>query len=199
MPGLGPEIQMTHPLAPDDRPPVAAIAHDGRSDVDAQLAAFAARQRGAGRGVLGLVMQHRAPAEGCLAAMVLTDVDTGREYLVSQSLGSQAASCRADPHGFAQASEVFRDALGRAPDLVVCNRFGALEAEGGGFAAELLALLERGIPVLTVVGTRYAGAWQRFVGEAAVSLPADPAAWEAWFDGVLQQRRGAAAHATTGA
>lgn len=189
---------MTHPPASDQGLPVAAVVHDGRCDVDALLAAFATRQRSAGRTVLGLVMQHRAPAEGCLAAMVLTDVDTGTEYLVSQSLGSQAASCRADPRGFAQASEVFRDALGRAPDLVVCNRFGALEAEGGGFAAELLALLEQGIPVLTVVGTRYAQAWQRFVGEA-VSLPADPAAWEAWFDGVLQQRQRTAAHATTGA
>ena len=36
---------------------------------------------------------------------------------------------------------MLRDALGRRPDLVVCNRFGVLEAEGGGFAAELLDLL----------------------------------------------------------
>lgn len=173
----------------EDRPMAAAIAHDGRSDVDALLAAFAERQRRAGRKVLGLVMQHRAPAEGCQAAMVLTDIDSGDEYLVSQPLGSDSTACRADPQGFAQASAVFRDALGRAPDLVVCNRFGALEAEGGGFAAELLALLERGIPVLTVVGTRYADAWLRFVGEAT-ALPADPQAWEAWLDAVLRQCRG---------
>ena len=176
-------------LSTDDRPAVAAIAHDGANDVDALLAAFAERQRRNGRKVLGLVMRHRAPAEGCRAAMFLTDIDTGDEYLVSQPLGSDSTACRADPQGFAQASAVFRDALGREPDLVVCNRFGALEAEGGGFSAELLALLERGIPVLTVVGTRYADKWLRFVGEAT-ALPAEPDAWEAWFDSVLQRRHG---------
>lgn len=173
---------------PDDRPVVAAIAHDGSGDIDALLAAFADRQRRRGREVLGLVMRHRAPDQGCRAAMVLTDIRTGGEYLVSQPLGSDATACRADPQGFAQASEVFRDALERAPDLVVCNRFGALEAEGGGFAAELLALLERGIAVLTVVSPRHADAWQRFVGEAT-ALDCDPATWEAWLDTVAPQRR----------
>ena len=179
--------------ADDDRPAVAAIAHDGTSDVDALLGAFADRQRARGRRVLGLVMRHRAASEGCRAAMFLSDVDSGREYLVSQPLGADSTACRADPQGFALASAVFRDALEREPDLVVCNRFGALEAEGGGFAAELLALLERGIPVLTVVGPRRAEAWQRFVGEAA-ELPNDPAAWDGWLDAVMRERRASEAH-----
>jgi hypothetical protein len=179
---------MSQSPAQDDRPIVAAIAHDGGDDVDALLAAFAHRQRARGRRVLGLVMRHRAAAEGCRAAMFLSDLDSGREYLVSQALGADSTSCRADPQGFAQASAVLRDALEREPDLVVCNRFGVLEAEGGGFAAELLALLERGIAVLTVVGPRHADAWQRFVGEAD-ALTSDPADWERWFDAVMRKRQ----------
>ena len=54
--------------------------------------------------------------------------------------------------------------------------------------AELLALLERGVPVLTVVASRHFNAWQRFVGEAPL-LPADPAVWAAWIDAVMQQRQ----------
>jgi hypothetical protein len=65
----------------------------------------------------------------------------------------------------------------------VCNRFGSLEAENGGFVAELLALMERGIPVLTVVAPRHLEAWQRFVGVAPL-LPPEPQAWGAWFDSV---------------
>ena len=178
---------MSHDLPADEWPPVAAIYHDGRSDVDSLLAAFAMRQRLAGRRVLGLVKTHSDRGEGCQAEMILTDIDTGDAYVVSQRLGAGSQSCSADPHGFARASCVLRDALERQPDLVVCNRFGALEAENGGFVAELLALLERGIPVLTVVAPRYVAAWQRFVGEAQ-SLPADPDAWAVWFDTVLQQR-----------
>ena len=103
-----------------------------------------------------------------------------------EGVGAESAACSADPQGFARASRLLHDALEREPDLVVCNRFGALEAENGGFVAELLALLERGVPVLTVVAPRHFGAWQRFIGEAPL-LPADPAAWAAWFDAVLRR------------
>ena len=178
---------MSHDHTSVDLPPVAAIRHDGCSDIDALLAAFVERQRAGGRSVLGLLMRYRDADAGCQGAMLLTYIDTGDEYLVSQPLGAASTSCAADPQGFAHASRVFRDALERAPDLVVCNRFGALEAENGGFVAELLALLERGIPVLTVVSPRHFDAWQRFIGEAFV-LPVEPAAWEAWLNAVLQRR-----------
>ena len=62
--------------------------------------------------------------------------------------------------------------------------------------AELLALLERGVPVLTVVAPRHFNAWQRFVGEAAL-LPADPAVWAAWIDAVMQQRQTLSCGSTT--
>jgi nucleoside-triphosphatase THEP1 len=178
---------MSHDPGYDGSASVAAIEHDGRSDVDALLQAFVAQQRHDGRKVLGLLMARRDPAAGCRTEMVLTDIDTGAEYLVSQSLGAGSSACSADPQGFALASQVLRDALERQPDLVVCNRFGALEAENGGFVAELLALLERGVPVLTVVASRHLNAWQRFVGEAPL-LPADPAVWDAWIDAVMRQR-----------
>jgi len=176
--------------APDECPAVAAIHHDGSRDVDAALAEFARRQRRAGRQVLGLLMQQREAAAGCQSAMVLTDIDNGDDYLVSQPLGPASNACRADPQGFARASRVLRDALARRPDLVISNRFGALEAGNGGFAAELLALLAEGIPVLTAVAPRRLAAWRHFVGDAPL-LPNDPAAWAAWFDGVQLRRRGA--------
>ena len=168
-------------------PAVAAIHHDGSATVDAALAAFVARQRRAGRRVLGLLMSHRPAEAGCRAAMVLVDIDSGDEYLVSQPLGGGSQACSADPQGFASASQVLRQALGGQADLVVSNRFGSLEAENGGFAAELLALMAEGVPVLTVVSTRHLDAWRRFSGGAPV-LPNDPDVWTAWFDEVQQRR-----------
>ena len=46
-----------------------------------------------------------------------------------------------NPAGFAEASRVLREALDAQADLVVCNRFGALEFQGQGFADELQAAL----------------------------------------------------------
>jgi nucleoside-triphosphatase THEP1 len=181
-----PSSAMNIDTATDPSPPVAAIGYDASIDVDALLQSFVTQLRRDGRSVLGLLAARRDPATACRAPKVLTDVDTGDEYLVSQSLGAASAACSADPQGFARASRVLHHALERQPDLVVCNRFGALEAKNGGFAAELLALLERGVPVLTVVAPRHFGAWQRFIGEAPL-LPPDPAAWRAWFDAVLRR------------
>jgi Protein of unknown function (DUF2478) len=177
-------------LDTDESVIVAAIHHDGSIDVDVALATFVERQRSAGRRVFGLLMNHRNADASCQASMVLSDIDTGDEYLVSQPLGAGSNACSADPQGFARASQVLRAALGREPDLVICNRFGSLEAEGGGFAAELLSLMTEGVPVLTVVATRHLPAWQRFVGQAPL-LPAEPEAWSAWLDGMLGRRASA--------
>lgn len=167
---------------------VAAIFDDGGSDVSQQLADFSARQRGTGRSVLGVVMRYRDQGPGRKRAMILIDIDSGTEYPVSQPLGTGACACQLDPRGFADASVVFRDALRRAPELVVCNRFGGLEAAGGGFADELLALMAAGIPVLTVVSEPYVAAWRAFSGNAPL-LPPEPDAWSVWLSAVVARDR----------
>jgi hypothetical protein len=157
----------------------AAILDDGQQDVDALLAQVARSQQQAGRRLRGLLMTHPEGREGCAAPMVLVDLHSRDEYLVSQPLGSGSTACRADVQGFASASQVLRDALQARPDLVISNRFGGLEAEGGGFAAELLELMALGVPVLTVVASRHLQAWQKFTGTGVV-LPADATAVTVW-------------------
>lgn len=169
--------------APLPRLRAAAIVDDGQSGVDALLASIARRQRDRGRQVRGIVMTHRGSGSGCAAeAMVLVDIHRGDEYVVSQPLGACATACRADPQGFARASQVLRRAADETPDLVIANRFGRLEAEGGGFRAELLELMARDIVLLTTVAARYVDDWRRFTDgdDAALLLPADEAAIEAW-------------------
>lgn len=168
----------------------AAVLDDGSVDVDTLLAECAARQRRAGRRVRGLVMTWPDGGPESCGAMVLVDLDTREQYLVSQSLGPASAACRADPQGFARASEVLRRAGAEAPDLVLCNRFGGMEANGEGFRAELLDLMAADIPLLTVVSPRYAAAWSEFTGGAAL-LPARPEAVDAWIAATLGTRAAA--------
>ncbi len=171
--------------------PVAAILDDGRADADALLAGAASAARASGRRVRGLLMTYAGERNDCAADMVLVDVDTRDEYLVSQPLGGGSGACRADPQGFARASRVLRDARGQSPDLVVCNRFGGMEAGGAGFTAELLELMAEGVPLLTVVSPRHRDAWDRFTGGATV-LPAEAGAVREWLDAVLAARAAAA-------
>lgn len=156
----------------------AAILDDGTTDVDELLAAIVRQQQQLGRRVRGLLMTYPEGRDGCARPMIMADVATGERYKVSQDLGPEATGCRADPHGFATASRVLNAALDDA-EFVVCNRFGNLEAEGKGFADELLAILAAGLPLLTAVSVRHRERWLEFSGGAAI-LPADPPAVEAW-------------------
>lgn len=172
---------------PADTVAAAAIGHDKGADADALLARTVADLQAAGRRVQGLLMQHEggmAGDTGCGVQMFLVDVSSGERYLVSQAMGSLSKACRADPQGFARATVVLRRALANKPDLVVLNRFGRLEAEGGGMCAELLDLMAEGVPVLTAVAPAYRQAWADFSGGAAVLAP-DETATRAWLEATL--------------
>lgn len=163
----------------------AAILDDGTADVDELLAAVVAQQKQLGRRVRGLLLTFPEGREGCQRPMVMVDIATGEPYTVSQDLGAGATGCRADLQGFARAGQVLHSALDDA-ELVVCNRFGSLEADGKGFAAELLAILAAGIPLLTAVSASRRDRWFEFSGGAAV-LPADVDAIDMWLAPLLPQ------------
>lgn len=156
-----------------------------KGDVDVLLARITQAQQRAGRRVHGVLMNLADGAGSCAAGdMVLIDIQTLDRYLVSQPMGRDSTACRADAQGFARASQVLRNALAASPDLVISNRFGSLEAEGAGFADEMLALMAAGIPLLTVVAERHLAAWQHFSGGATV-LVDEAQAVQDWLDSVL--------------
>lgn len=161
---------------------IAAIVHDHSGEPDDLLAAFAARLLAAGHRVRGLVhLPHELTATG--KRMALMDVtDPTSHYPISQALGAASCGCNLDPGGIADASVVLRRALQERAELVIANRFGTLESEGGGMADELLALMLAGIPLLTAVKLPYLDAWRQFTGGMAIELPAEDAALQAWWD-----------------
>ncbi len=167
--------------APRSRP-IAAIIDQDRSGVDELLAGFASQLRAEGWRVRGLLQEYRK--EEGKDTSVLVDLETGASYLLFQDLGPGSSSCRVDPRGVAAASVALRKALAERPDLVIANRFGALESEGGGLANEMLALMSERVPLLTVVPDEYLDAWRRFSGGAGVDLPCRLDALQAWFAGL---------------
>lgn len=161
-------------------PAIAAIVTRHAGEADGLLAAFAARQRAAGRRVRGLLQQTVAcDDERCTYAVV--DLDDGRSYPISQDLGRGSQSCSLDPALIAEAGAVMRRIGVEGAELAIFNRFGGLEVDGDGFAGEMLALMAGDIPVLTVVPERHLAAWRHFTGGLARELAATPEALDAWF------------------
>lgn len=169
---------------PDTEPllPIAAIVSQTSGDANVLIVDFAARQRAAGRRVRGLVQELRMCDNGCL--VVLIDLDNHQRYPITQDLGAGSTSCGLDPALIAEASGVMRRIAAEGAELAVFNRFGALEADGGGFAPEMLALMSEGIPVLTVVPAGQLERWRHFTGGLGRELPVCAAALDDWFAGL---------------
>lgn len=172
--------------------PIAVIVYTGHAASDPVVAEFARRLQQRGLKVRGLRQEDGPAAPGRAPATTLIDLANGERHRISLDLGPGAASCKVDTSAVAAVSRVLRDALSDDPDLVIVSRFGTLEAEGRGFSAEMLALMEAGVPLLTVTAQKHLEAWRRFTGGAAAELPVEIGAIEAWFAGLPPRARAAA-------
>jgi hypothetical protein len=159
---------------------LAAIVYEAGFPIDEFLGRVANQLR-AEHIRLGGALQENAPGDtGRCSAMTLVDLASRGRFRISQDLGSQAEGCRLDAQGIAE----FVALLDRAPDedveLMILNRFGRAEAEGGGLRSAFARAMEAGIPVLTAVRAPYTEAWSQFHGHLATDLPADMDAVLAW-------------------
>eukprot|EP00906_Rhabdomonas_costata_P035440 RCo049785 len=126
--------------------PIAAVIADDPQLADAAVRRLLERLRGEGWRVGGLLQESEGEDWQC--QVWLQEIGGERRYLITQNLGAGSESCRLDLSRLAEAGEVLRGLVDGQLDLVVFNRFGGLEAKGQGFAAEMLALMARGQPVL---------------------------------------------------
>ena len=159
---------------------IAAIVQADRRAADVLVAEFATALIRAGCKVHGLIQQRPADDK---TSTVLLDLHDGARYPLFQNLGAGSQSCSVDTAGVATASIALRRAIETHADLAIANRFGPLEAEGGGLAAEMLTLMAEEIPFLTIVAEEHLPAWRHFTGGMSMELPAERAALESWFAG----------------
>lgn len=125
--------------------------------------------------------------------IVIRNLATGERLLMSEDRGPHARGCRLDTNALAAAIESARTALKAAPEVLLVNKFGKTEGEGGGFRPLIADALEAGIPVVVAVPWRNIDSWRAFVGDLAREVPVDELV-AASDDGLLQ----AAGFALTG-
>lgn len=166
-------------------PPVAAIVHRRGDHADELLARFALDLRDSGWRVHGIV-QRSCGSRKAHAALV--ELDTGLHIPLYHHSGHWPLPCSPESDGISAASLALRTAREAESDLAVANRFGTLEALGGGLAAEMLALMNSGRSLLTVVSKTYLADWREFTSGQAAELPPNRAALDEWFIGVAYAR-----------
>lgn len=164
---------------------LAAIVYGPGFPIDALVLAIAQSLRSDGVRLRGVVQENAASAS--CAAMTLIDLTTGERFSISQDLGAEARGCRLDPRGLADVASRIDAAAGGVFDLLILNKFGKAEAEGGGLRSALARAVAAGIPVLSSVRAPYLQAWSRFHDGLAAELPPRLDAVVAWCRGAIAE------------
>lgn len=151
--------------------PVLAIPYGAADRPDPLLAALADRCRATGARVAGLVQRGPSawPADRC--NMLVEVLPTGERLPISEDRGAGARGCRLD-HGLLTAALASAGAeLDAGAELMILNRFGKVEADGGGGRWLIARAVELGVPVVLAVPWRNIAAFRAFAGELATEWP----------------------------
>ncbi len=148
--------------------PITALVYTDSLSADDALREIVRECVGRGWRLAGLI-QHKRPKPGRPRCdMELEELASGERIGISQDRGSQARGCALDVGQLLAAMEMVRGQLRIKPDLVVLNKFGITESEGGGLRPLIAETLEAEVPLLIAVPWRNIENWRRFVGELSI-------------------------------
>ena len=150
-----------------DAPLITALVYADSVLADQALRRIVRQSETAGRRLAGVVQRDtpRAGRTGC--DMTLEELSTGVAIEISHDRGPHARGCRLDLGEMARAIQLASAALRGSPDLLVLNKFGKTEVEGGGFRTLIAEAIVQGVPVLIAVPYRNIDPWRLFAGDLA--------------------------------
>ena len=137
--------------------------------------------------VAGYIQKEIQQPAHCCSTVYVEDIASGSLQCISQALGSGSRGCRLDTAAMAAAIGTLLAQIDEKIDLLVINRFGKGETEGGGLRAAIETAVLHDIPVLVGVRDTYMQDWVAFAGESFNALPPNT-------DSVLQWCREALLH-----
>jgi hypothetical protein len=129
----------------------------------------------------GVVAEDHGLADRACSAGFLRSLGNGERFPIFQDLGPGSTTCHLAEAGALAAAAAVRRDIAAGCDLVLLNKFGKLEAGGGGLRDAFGAAMEAGVPVLTAVSSGFAGAWESFAAPLFVVVPADADRIDAWW------------------
>jgi hypothetical protein len=174
-----------HELSPGHARPVAAIVYANEVYPDALFKTLVQRCRAWGLTLAG-VLQHQAFAGGDRRCdVILEDLATGHRTALFENRGAGARGCRLDEAALAEATARVEGSFEQVPHLLVLNKFGKVECDGGGLRDLIASAVDLSIPVIIGVPERNLGAWRDFAGEFAVEFPDDADRIGKWLEATV--------------
>jgi hypothetical protein len=162
--------------------PIAAVVYSDGVYPDRAMASAIAPLEDLGVSLAGALQVPAGHVEGRHPCdMLLKDLATGNVCAIAEERGRHAAGCRLDVGVLTGIGEDVANSLRDGePRLLVVNKFGKIEAAGGGLRGAIAEAVELGVPVLVGVPARNLDSWRAFAGALAQELPVDSRAIAEW-------------------
>lgn len=177
--------------AENPRKMIASLPYADGAYPDALLEALVRDLQAQGVRVAGVLQHDAARRDRSRCDMNLEDLATGTLISLSEDRGAAARGCRIDADGLVRAAFLIRSALDQGDiDLMIINKFGKIESEGGGLREVIAEAVSIGIPVVIGVPTRNLDAWKAFSGSLVDVLSPDMATVRAWIEEQLKPIKG---------
>ncbi len=145
--------------------PLTALVYDENFAIGPVLRAIAERARDAGLRLGGAIAKAGPPPPpGRRCDMLLENLADGEIFNISENRGAHARGCSLDLDGLTRVCALVLSRLENC-DLILLNKFGKTEAEGGGSRGVIAEAFALGVPVVIAVPRRNLAAWREFAGD----------------------------------
>ena len=144
------------------RTPITAIIYSDSGAIDAVMRMVADHLVGHGHALAGFVQRNQPCPGRARCDMILEERSSGERFGISEDRGPHARGCMLDVDELLRAVASATRGLDAGADLVMVNKFGKTETEGGGFRPFIAEALARDVPVLIAVPYRNLDAWRLF-------------------------------------
>ena len=168
------ERQATNPR------PILAIVYDDGPAADRLIAEIGYRLRLSGVAVAGLVQHNEYVRDRSKCDMKLEELGSGAILQISEYRGEGSRGCRLDLGALYDATALLLASIERRPAILILNKFGKVEAEGGGLREVLAKAIDYEIPLMVGVPLRNLEPWRAFAGDLSLEIKQGEASIDPW-------------------
>ena len=145
--------------------PITAVLYENGTEIENLLAGIADQLKQERFNLAGYIQRDRPKPGRSDCDMMLENIATGRHLNISEDRGAAARGCKLDISALLEAGELLSQTIDEKPDLLILNKFGKSEHEGGGLRPLIIRAIELDVPVLIAVPMRNIASWREFVGD----------------------------------
>ncbi|MBT6096598.1 MAG: DUF2478 domain-containing protein [Rhodospirillaceae bacterium] len=169
--------------------PFAAAVYVPRQPRGNALARFIAGVKADGVRVGGMVQDVVLRDDGSRERIDTIDIATGKRIVINQSTNESLRNheCSLDVAALTETTSVLRRAVDDGAELIVVEKFGAKEAEGGGLSGDILDVIAAGVPMLVAVPETSLDAWIERTGGLGAQIEFSEQAFRDWWAGTQQR------------